>query len=80
MTPELADSIFVVDWEEPADQLNTFGAVITAYIVEVETYDGAYYDEVYQDCPSTSIDLLTNTQCTIQVSTIRGYPWHLSDG
>lgn len=32
------------------------------------------------DCPSSGFELIENTQCTIQISTIRGWPWMLEDG
>ena len=60
--------------------MSVFGAVITDYLVQVRQKDELTYTIVASDCPSSGFDLMANTQCTIQVSTIKGWPWILEDG
>lgn len=76
LTPELADYVVVVDWEPVRDQMTDFGAMITEYKVFIQQADGVY-TEVADDCPSTDVDLIANTQCTIMISTLRSEPFLL---
>jgi hypothetical protein len=80
LTPELADSEVFVDWEEPADQMTLYGAVITEYKVYVRQTDGIFYSEVTTDCPSDDATLVSNTMCAIQITTLKAYPFSLTDG
>lgn len=35
------------------------------------------YSEVSVDCPGTDVDLISNTQCTVQISTLKADPFSL---
>jgi hypothetical protein len=56
--------------------MTDFGAMITEYKVFIQQADGVY-TEVADDCPSTDVDLIANTQCTIMISTLRSEPFLL---
>lgn len=69
--------MLVVDWEAVHDQVATFGALITEYHVYIREADGTSYSAVSEDCPPTDVDLIQNTQCTVQISTLRAEPFLL---
>jgi hypothetical protein len=81
LTPAIALTVIVIDWMPPTDdQVSLYGAVITNYHVFVLQSDGVTYTEVNSDCPSNNAELISNTQCTVQVSTLVGYPFYLTSG
>lgn len=80
LSPVLADTTVLVDWEAPVDQLELYGAYITNYKVYVQQTDGIFFSEVSTDCPSDDANLLSNTECEIQIPTLKAYPFSLEDG
>jgi hypothetical protein len=66
----------VVNWAAPHDQLAAYGAIITQYRVMIMQAD-LEYSEVSVDCDGTDVDLISNTQCTVQISTLRASPFNL---
>jgi hypothetical protein len=76
LTPTLADSVVVIDWAAPHDQLAAYGAIIIQYRVLIMQAD-LEYSEVSVDCPGTDVDLISNTQCTVQISTLKADPFSL---
>ena len=77
LSPTLADSVVYVDWESPADQLAMYGTMITAYKVYVRQTDGIFYSELATDCPKSDANLVSNTMCTVQIATLKAYPFSL---
>lgn len=71
----------MVDWNPPTDdQISLYGAVITKYHVLILQSDGVTYTEVLSDCPSSNAELISNTQCTVKVSTLTASPYFLTSG
>ena len=60
--------------------MNRYGALVTAYKVYVRQTDEIFYSEVSTDCPSTDAVLVSNSECTILISTLKAYPFSLVDG
>jgi len=78
MTPPLADAVVVIDWKAPYDQIAAYGAPITKYTVLIQQKDLQYRET--SDCKGTDIDLIQNTQCIVQIATLRAAPYNLEHG
>jgi hypothetical protein len=59
--------------------MTKLGAIITQFKVFIKQSDGVY-SEAATDCPSSGVDLIANTQCTIRISTLRAAPYLLQNG
>jgi hypothetical protein len=78
MTPPLADAVVVIDWKAPYDQIAAYGAPITRYRVLIRQKNLQYRET--DDCKETDIDLIQNTQCIVQIATLRAEPYNLEHG
>ena len=66
----------VVDWNAPYNG----GADITSYTIEIRTTDASVYFVDSADCDGSDAATVSATQCSIQVSTLKAYPFNLAWG
>lgn len=75
-TPTTANSgtDVIIDWTAPSSTGGT-GISLTAYIISIKGSDGATYYQDTVDCDGTSNTIITNTICTIPMSTLTSAPF-----
>lgn len=72
-----SDGSILIDWAAPA---SNGGESITSYTIEILTSDDSTYSTETTDCDGTSSTIVTNTECTIPMSTFWASPFTLAQG
>ena len=67
------NELVTITWDEPIAN----GYVIHEYKILVEEKDTGVFTQESVDCDGTSTDVVTNRQCTIQLTTLRAAPYNL---
>jgi hypothetical protein len=66
----------VIDWTAPYNG----GTLITSYTIEIRTSDISVYEIDSVDCDGEDSTILSETQCTVTVSTLKDTPFSLAWG
>jgi len=74
-TTSVSLSNIIIDWVAPSDN----GSPITSYQIYIKQADEQYSQEMV-DCDGTLTATISNTQCTIPISTLTASPYSLVVG
>lgn len=61
----------VIDWVTPYNG----GTPITSYTIEIRTTDRSIFAIDSVDCDGSDVTIMTETQCTVEVATLRAAPF-----
>lgn len=73
-TTTVSGANIVIDWSEPT--IN--GASITSYTITIRQSDGTTYTEDATNCNGSNATIMSNTECTVPISTLQASPYSLS--
>lgn len=63
-----------ITWTTPSDG----GLTIDAYTIEIANFDDSVWSTSTATCDGSSATIITNTYCTIPMSTLTGAPFSLT--
>ena len=72
VTTANTNDLITVSWSEPEAN----GLIVTSYRIYVEE-SGGFFSQESVDCKGASSEVVSNRQCTIQLSTLKAAPYNL---